>query len=215
MTNEILRDDLAFLLEEHSVIRFGSFIDRTDPRGPRAPFIVELGMDQGRVSTVTEMMADAIIGILLADTARGLSFDCLADVPYAEGFFGNKLHEHFRSISRIPLSKVQMYDGMKVVGPTGGASSFARKRCLLVDEASMDGKSTLDAISALRSMKVKVKDVIVLVDCMMGGSELLKNEGINLHAIYSIEELIKLYAAADVISAHVAEEAMDYIVKNR
>jgi uridine monophosphate synthetase len=108
-----------------------------------------------------------------------------------------------------------MYDGKKVVVPPEVIPFSRSKKGLLVDEAIRDGKTTLDAIRVLRGLRIEIADVITLVDCMMGGRELLRNEGVRMHAVYSIEELVDLYAAADIIGPQKQEEAMDYIVKNR
>jgi len=63
------------------------------------------------------------------------------------------------------------------------------ERVLMVDDLITTGKSTLEAIEAVRCESGVVNDAIVLIDREEGGADALKSNGVTLHAFLKITEI--------------------------
>lgn len=62
----------------------------------------------------------------------------------------------------------------------------------VVEDVVTTGKSSLQAIEALRECGLKVEDVFALVDRNQGGREALEKAGVKLHAVFNVEQFLSL-----------------------
>ena len=74
------------------------------------------------------------------------------------------------------------------------------KRVLLVDDLITTGKTILDAILAIRWGEGIVNDVVVLVDREEGGKEKLEKEGLKLHSLLRVGEILEFMVNSGKIS---------------
>ena len=74
------------------------------------------------------------------------------------------------------------------------------KRVLLVDDLITTGKTILDAILAIRWEEGIVNDVVVLVDREEGGKEKLEKEGLKLHSLLRVGEILEFMVNSGKIS---------------
>jgi orotate phosphoribosyltransferase len=62
---------------------------------------------------------------------------------------------------------------------------------ILVDDVATTGKALVEAKQALEESGIKVKKAVVIVDRNEGARENLKNSGLELESIFSIEDLVR------------------------
>lgn len=117
-----------------------------------------------------------------------LEFDMLCAIPYAAlpiatalSLEGNYPMIMCRKETKSHGTK-KMIEGKFEKGQT----------CLLIEDVVTSGASILETTQILRSAGLNIEDALVLLDREQGGKEKLKQHGIELHALISIFDLLKV-----------------------
>ena len=105
-------------------------------------------------------------------------------------------------------------------GGRSGSSSYMgvadpTREITLVDDVMASGKTKLWCIERLREEGLELARVLVVVDREQGGDEILRREGVTVHSLYKVSELIRYYESAGRIDAPTARAALDHIQKRR
>lgn len=74
----------------------------------------------------------------------------------------------------------------RVEGPVRGDENV-----LVVEDVVTTGGSLLEAVEALRARGCTVRHALAIVDRQEGGRESLQEEGVSLHALVTLEELVE------------------------
>jgi len=82
------------------------------------------------------------------------------------------------------------------------------ERVLIVDDLITTGKSTLEAIEAVRCESGVVNDAVVLIDREEGGVDALKANGVTLHSFLKITEIAEALFEMDSIDRKQLEDIM-------
>jgi len=174
------------VLVKTGAIKFGVF---TLTSGKLSPYYVDLRI----VPSFPEALSK-VVGIYedLVRTAVGIKkFHRIAGIPTAG--------VPFASILSFRLRKPFLY--VRKETKTHGRERRIEgllspgERILIVDDLITTGKSTGEAVEAVRSEGGLVGDAVVLIDREEGGAKHLKTMGVNLHAFMKISQIAKtLYA---------------------
>lgn len=218
----IFREDLALKLFEVGAIKFGAFKLKLHEKNPDAPLSpIYLNLRTPPKGPLTEELVTALGGVFLHRFARleEIPYQGVVGVPNA----GEPFATAFAKASRAPqlwLDKKEdkgkrtivprlLNEGMAEVGISKGDTM------LLVDDLITEADSKLEAIEALQSGGLIVKDVLVLVDREQGGREALARVGITLHAAWQITGLLEFYRDSRLIDDQKYVETIAYIMENR
>ena len=117
-----------------------------------------------------------------------LSFDLICGVPYAALPFATALSLE-RDIPMLFCRKdIKEYGTKKrIEGHFKPGQS-----CLIIEDVITVGASILETVSSLQKAGLEIEDVVVIVDREQGGKEKLKEEGLFLHSLISVFDLLKV-----------------------
>ena len=184
LNKRIERDKTEFckVLFKTGAIRFGVF---TLTSGKLSPYYVDLRI----VPSFPEALSKVLrIYEDLVKTAVGVKkFHRIAGIPTAG--------VPFASILSFRLGKPFLY--VRKEAKTHGRERRVEglvspgEKVLIVDDLITTGKSTGEAIEAVRSEGGLVEDAVVLIDREEGGVKHLKTMGVTLHAFMKISQIAK------------------------
>jgi len=101
--------------------------------------------------------------------------------------------------------KADVIEGIYVRGQT----------CLIIDDLITGGGSILQTAATLTEAGLVVKDAVTLVDRQEGGREALKQAGINLVSILTLEQIVTYLMSAGHIEEEWYRRSMEYIESRR
>ena len=72
--------------------------------------------------------------------------------------------------------------------------------CLIIEDLITTGSSIIETANDLEAMGLRITDVALLLDRQQGGKKNLQDRKYNVHAVLTLEELLKTLANSSVIS---------------
>ncbi|MCK5084035.1 MAG: hypothetical protein KAQ64_00060 [Candidatus Pacebacteria bacterium] len=141
---------------------------------------------------------------------REIKFDRIVGLPKA----GDPLAKVFakmagRSDDLVFLEKEES-DGKRIILPHIIGKYDKGEVVLPIDDVVNKGHTKIEGIKPLKDNDLAVIDCIVLVDRQQGGVELLHELGIEVHFLFTLEEILEIYIKNKFISEEVAQEILNY-----
>ncbi|XP_063788835.1 uridine 5'-monophosphate synthase isoform X2 [Pseudophryne corroboree] len=87
--------------------------------------------------------------------------------------------------------------------------------CLIIEDVVTSGSSVLETVEVLRREGLQVTDAIVLVDREQGGRERLAENGIRLHSIYTLTQLLTILHQLGKVDVELVEDVRRFILENQ
>lgn len=168
---------LALALHDIGAIQFGSF---TLQSGVQSPVYVDLRL------LVSNPHVLALAARLYSDILDDLAFDRLAAIPYAGLPLGTAVALHTSTALIYPRKETKTYGtGRQIEGHYQPGETIA-----VLDDLISSGNSKIKAIEPLRQAGLQVHDIVVLIDRESGGREELAAQGVNVHSVFSLRDLL-------------------------
>jgi uridine monophosphate synthetase len=158
-------------------VQFGDF---TLKSGLHSPIYIDLRRLVAYPGWMTQVAA-AYLRIL-----KELSFDRIAGLPYAALPIATAISLQGNWPMIYPRKQTKDYgtaadiEGIYHPGET----------VVVIDDLATTGSSKFEAIQKLTAAGLHVRDVVVLIDRESGAREALAAEGINMHALFTLSELL-------------------------
>ena len=190
-----LLEELAMVLVKVKAIQFGTF---TLSSGRISSYYIDLRTIPsypGAYKTLTEAY-----GEFLRHEFKVASFDAIAGIPTA----GLTLSSPLALMLEKPMIYVRKDEKDHGRGKLVEGVTRPGWKVLVIDDVITTGGSILAAIEALRSEGCDVERSSVVIDRLEGGAAALKNQGVKLHAITDILELVKILRGKALLSAEEA-----------
>ena len=182
------RVGLAASLLDIECVKFGDF---TLKSGKKSPIYIDLR----RLISSPAVLAD--VAEAYVDLLAELNFDHVAALPYAALPIGTAVSLAGDWSMVYPRKEAKEY-GTKVavegVFRTG-------ETAVVVDDLATTGKSKFEAFTQLEAAGLRVRDVVVLIDRQSGAADALGEAGYALHALFTLTELLDIWAADGRVSA--------------
>lgn len=181
MVTDEQKQELALALHEIGAIKFGDFTYKSGTTGP-------MYLDLRLFISYPRVMKK--IAKLYAAQLAALEFDRMAGVAYAAlpitGAISLEMERPWVFLRKEGLKKDHGL-GKSLEGEFKNGETV-----VMIEDLCMKATSLLEAIPAIESHGLMVKDAVVLLDYQKGGRENLAAGGYNLHAFMSVPELIEI-----------------------
>ena len=193
---------LASSLFESGCVQFGEF---TLKSGLKSPIYIDLRRLSGFPKLLTQV-ARAYRPIL-----DSLTFDRIAPLPYAALPIGTAISIQGNWPMIYPRKEEKNY-GTKA--SIEGIYQSGEK-VVVVDDLTTTGGSKFEAIEKLTQADLLVEDVVVLIDRESGAQEALAREGLKLHAVFTLTQLVDHLFSQGKINQEEVSAVKDFISQTK
>ena len=192
------RWDLAGDLLSAGCVQFGEF---TLKSGLQSPIYFDL---RRLISHPDLLRGVARTYILLLNE---LKFDRMAALPYAALPIVTAIGLINRRPMIYPRKETKSHGTQAAIEGEFSPGEVA----VVIDDLATTGASKFEAIERLDAAGLQVRDVVVLIDRESGARGELGDRGIQLHAVFDLEELIEYWSRSGAISKERVEQVRIFL----
>jgi uridine monophosphate synthetase len=190
------------LLLRIGAVKFGEF---TLSSGSKSPYYIDLRLAPS-YPDVLDRIGDLYVDIVKNEIQPKWKINRIAGVPTA----GLPVATVVSQKMRIPLIYVRKERKGYGLGKSIEGVVDTHDNILLVDDLVTTGHSTIEEAGILRTIG-NVEHGVVLVDREQGGSENLREAGLELHSLVKITNVFAYLKELTAISPKTYETVMDYV----
>jgi len=127
------------------------------------------------------------IAKLMWQSAQNLTCDLICGVPYNAIPIATCISINNNIPMLIKRKEIKEYGTKKQVE----GIFLPNQRCIIIEDVITTGGSIMETIEVLEKEKIKVTDILVLVEREKSARENLQEKGYQLHSVYTLNELLE------------------------
>ena len=198
--SQISKEEIALGLHEIGALKFGDF---TFKSGIKSPMYLDLRL----FISHPEFMRK--VAKVFAEILKDLKYDRLAGVDYAALPIAGALSLELKQ-PWIFMRKEGLAKGYGLQKSLEGEYSEG-DTVVMIEDLCTRATSLLEAIPAIETHGLKVKDAVVLLDYKKGGEQNLSEKGYTLHAFMTVPEVIDIMYEKGKIDDAMHKKCIDFL----
>ncbi len=190
-------EQLVLELFEIGAIQFGSF---TLKSGQISPIYLDLRRAVSKPKLLTA------IGEHLHKAANA-PCDLICGVPYTALPFATVMSIAYNIPMVMRRKEQKQYGTKKIIEGIYNVND----RCLIVEDLITSGSSILETAVPLRAEKLIVTHAVVLIDREQGGKRNIAQEGLQLHAVCTLRDVLTILVKHEKLARRIADDTANQL----
>ncbi|XP_017772254.1 PREDICTED: uridine 5'-monophosphate synthase [Nicrophorus vespilloides] len=191
----------AFAVELYKInaVKFGEYKTKV---GLMTPVYCDL-----RVIVSYPKLMGVLADLIIESMPHMKDFDIVCGVPYTALPIATTISY------KVDLPMVMRRKEAKDYGTKKLIEGFYKDNdtCLIIEDVVTSGSSILETVKDLTAANIQTTEAVVLLNREQGGEKLLKDNGIKMHALLTMTQLMKFLKEADCVTDETCQKVADYL----